>query len=218
MKKKIYVVTFMTLFMLSAAAFHYEGSKDKASASLESKELEKAIKNETQVSIDHSPVQNETSEIQNEPSEGQSVKMIGSQQQNLNEENSNSQDIQSANSILIDGEWYHLLMDKKKYPNLTHLITVAGNYGAKLYGIENSDVMAIVKDGKIIVKKSTGITAALKNHSAILYDLFSEEGYSEFRILENIKFVIETDAKVQVDWPNYGYTIYPQDEWIVVSY
>jgi hypothetical protein len=132
-----------------------------------------------------------------------------------NTKQSNPDNPEPEDSILLDGETFIKIMDNPKF---SHRISVAQKYGATLYAIENSDVFAIVKDNEILVSMSTGITAATPVHKDILSDVLSDQGEYANEIREGINHVASTGENIHVGPENLGYSIFKQEEWIVVSW
>lgn len=102
-----------------------------------------------------------------------------------------------------------IIIGDSKYINIMHIkkfndwITVAEKYGAKLYAIPYSDVYA------------------KPNHIDILCDLMSDKGEYTDKIIESIKYVAQTGESVQLVGPQEfddDFSIFKQDEWIVVSW
>ena len=125
---------------------------------------------------------------------------------------------QSEDFILIEDTKYINLMHEEKFIDW---ITVAEKYWAKLYAIPYSDVFAIVKDGEVLVGMSTGIKNAKSENINILCDLMSDNGVYAPDIIEGIKHVNQTGESVQLVGPDEfddDFSIFMQDDWIVVSW
>lgn len=218
MKKKYWVIILMSLFFLAVSAFHYDGTKNHANANKgvtvdDTKLIKKDQVNEpvdlekrtdlppettSDISENHSKINPEkTNEKVNEDNNKPS-------NQGNHKTDPNALNNKTVDTITIGGSVYALIMDENKYPNLVDYIEVARNHGAKLYGIPNSDVMAIMKDGKQIVSISTGVKGVLPEYVDVVRGLFSDEYKG---IQDNIDFVLETRATVTVKFPN-SYTAY----------
>ncbi|MEH7253824.1 hypothetical protein V7111_17005 [Neobacillus niacini] len=125
---------------------------------------------------------------------------------------------QSEDFILIEDTKYINLMHEEKFIDW---ITVAKRYGAKLYAIPYSDVFAVVKDGEVLVGMSTGVANAKSDYINILGDLMSDKGEYAADIIEGIKHVNQTGESVHLVGPEEfddDFTIFKQDDWIVVSW
>lgn len=226
MKKKYWVVILLSLFFLAISAFHYDGTKNHANANKGIEEFDSEVNKTNQV-YEHEPVDLEqrtdlspetTETLENQPIKNpeetkepidQGDKPIPQDSLDINPvTNKTETDVtnqtETDDTIIIGGSVYELIMDEKKYPNLVNYIEVARNHGAKLYGIPNSDVMTIMKDGKQLVLLSTGVKGVLPEHVDMVRGLFSDVYKG---IQENIDFVLETGATVEVKFPN-SYTVY----------
>jgi len=224
LKKKHFVIIFMSLFFLAAGAFHYDGSENHAEATKDPVNTvnEKAKVGEVTETNQIEPVDLSTSDAVTEvpenlsdplPEKTDEQAMVGKENPvSVNEEGT------SEDTITIGESVYHLVMDEKKYPNLADRIRVVREYGSKLYGIPNSDVFAVIKDGKPIMHMSTGVAKAPAEHAHLLKE--DTTGYYP-GIAENIDFVVKTGAKVSVEFGSTGeaYTVYKDEKgWITLSW
>ncbi|MBM4761851.1 hypothetical protein [Bacillus sp. B15-48] len=117
--------------------------------------------------------------------------------------------------IIIDGYEYILIMDDEKFPNLRKLIILAGKYGAKLYGIEYSDVFAMTKEGETIAHITSGHYSVLPAYAEMIKEIFLDEYIG---IQEKIDLVLETSAPVTVKVDEYTiYKIYIKDGWLMIG-
>ena len=122
----------------------------------------------------------------------------------------------AEDEVVIDGTMYMLAMDEEKHPNLLGLITPVRNYGAALYGVPESDVFTVVKDGKPIAYMSTGVKAVLPEHAGMVKEMFTG---SYAGIKEDIDRVLETGEPVTVELEEYvGYHILLEDGWLIIHY
>jgi hypothetical protein len=230
LKKKYWTIIPMSLFLLSAGAFHYDGTKNHASANkdlivdssvINTEEVNEPVQQITE-SIPKVTPKNGSKVSENIPEKNQGkINNTGKDNDyHQNEQKDNASSItnkkESDNTIIIDGSEYVLMMDEKKYPNLVEYIKVARNNKAKLYGIPNSDVMTMMKDGKRILDMSSGVKNVLPEYADIVKGLFSEEFKG---IQENIDLVVETGATVTVKFPDsyVEYGIKLQDGWLVIG-
>ncbi|MEK3886418.1 hypothetical protein [Bacillus sp. FSL K6-3431] len=201
MKNKFYAIILMSLFLLAAGAFHYEGSQSRANATENSDEVN-AIDNGEKSSINQ---QNMDKQKEN------------SEMQHSNRESSNLDSKQAVDEMIIDDELYVNIMDDEKFADLSK---IARSNDAQLYAIPNSGSLAIVKDGTPIFQMSTGVKAVNVDHVNILSEAFALGGFEEFKNLsENIDHVLKTGEEVNVELSEYeGYFIYQKDGWIIVSW
>lgn len=226
--KKWFGILFMVSFFLAAGAFYYEGAPEEVAADEEQVEDRDQVKetNQQQQEMDSTDSSQENSEQPvtevTTDSDNNSETDAESKAGQMNSETEQSQKTPAKNekeemkdTIEIDGTLYVLIMDETKYPNLTHLIEAARKYNAKLYGIQNSDVFAVVKDGKAISHFSVGGMSVLPEHAEFAKIKLS--GYKG--IGHNIDLVIETKAKVTVEWSSSAfYSIEFRDGWVVIHY
>lgn len=120
-------------------------------------------------------------------------------------------------SIELFGSTYEKVTDEK----FSVYINVASENGAGFYAIPNSDVFAIVKNGEVLFQMSTGIKAVPMTKVEILVRIFEKTG--EFNlvgpIVDDIRKVASTGETISVEGENYtGYSVFIQDEWILVSF
>lgn len=197
MKRKRFTLIFLSLLFLVLSACQNEGSQSQADAvpdpKVESAVIEEAVM-ETNISM----------------KDDDEVKPLPVTTENSTDQ-SNQQDSSSKEKVMIDGYEYILIMDEAEYPNLTHLISAAKNYGAQLYGIAYSDVFAILKDGKTIAHMSVGYKSVLPEHAEMIKAMFSEE-YSG--IQEDIDFVIKNNVPVEKEL----YSISLNNGWLEINY
>lgn len=194
MINKRFTLIFLSLLVLSAC--QNEGSQSQADAIPEPK-VESAVEEavtETNVSL----------------KEDDEVKPLPVTSENR-EDQTNQQDISSKEKVVIDGYEYILIMEEAEYPNLTHLISAAKNYGAQLYGIAYSDVFAILKEGKTIAHMSAGYKSVLPEHAEMVKAMFSDE-YSG--IQEDIDFVIKNNIPLEKEL----YSISLNNGWLEINY
>ncbi|GIN57744.1 hypothetical protein [Lederbergia ruris] len=218
--KKFYIVILMTLFLIPAGAFQYSGTKNVGSATQYSdqQKVDKAplIENTDpkEKTLDVKEIDEEMPPTVTKKTNKQTdTTKNGSNKEKVIGENNN----QIEDEIIIDGIKYTLIMDENKYPNLKDIITAVRNYGAKLYGIPNSDGFIILKDKQRIADMSTGVISVSPSHADMVKEMLTDryEG-----IKENIDLVIKTGATVQVEWEQtfIGYHIELKDEWLIVNY
>lgn len=122
---------------------------------------------------------------------------------------------QSVETVTIGDYTYHKIDDEK----FTSHIEVAGKYGAKLYGIPESDGFMIYHDlDGILLSMSTGVAVTELAHMDVLVDYFSTEYWAQYPgIVEGINQVVETGEEVRVDLgDNNGYVIKLDDGNLVV--
>lgn len=122
-----------------------------------------------------------------------------------------------ANSIELFGSTYEKVTDEK----FSVYINVASELGAGFYAIPNSDVFAMVKNGEVLFQMSTGIKAVPMKNLELLIRIFEKTG--EFNgvgpIVDDIQKVASTGETISVEGENYtGYSVFIQDEWIIVSF
>ena len=125
---------------------------------------------------------------------------------------------QSEDFIIIEDTKYINLMHEEKFSDW---IMVAKKYGAALYGIPYSDGFAIIKDGKVLVGMSLGVAGAQSENIDILCDLMADKGIHKADIIEGIKHVNQTEESVHLVGPEEfddDFSIFKQDDWIVVSW
>lgn len=232
MKSKLYSIIFMALSLLAVGAFYYKGAPENVAANQEpvlineSKQLAKGSMDEKNVESDKDE---NPKEIQKELTKKQDAKEVVNEEiKEKNEEKENKKVIETEtepavekereleDSIEIGGYQYVNFMDDTKFQ---HLINIANKYDSELYAVPNTDLFAIVKNGEPIFHKSTGFSSTPLSSSALLKDVFNGDGFIYKGISENIDFVLETSAKVTVEFEQrQGYTIYQKDGWIVVSW
>lgn len=235
MKKKYWVIILMSLFFLATSAFHFDGTNNHANANKDVNGLDSKDNNEEEVNgrSDDEPINedqridlisensSQTTENQPEnypevPNEQTDQENKPNQQDSLDSDPSTSKN-ETVDNITINGSVYKLIMDEKQYPNLVAYIEVARQHEAKLYGIPDSDVLAIIKDGEQIASMSTGVRGVLPKYVDVVRGLFSEEYKG---IQDNIDLVLETGATVTVVFPNsnVGYSIELREEYLVINY
>ncbi|MCS0787101.1 hypothetical protein NX021_02890 [Cytobacillus firmus] len=131
--------------------------------------------------------------------------------------NTNSNPKAPANTITLDGTLYELTMDETKYSNLTHLIKIARNYDALLYGIPFSDGFVMMKEGERICNIGLGFISTKPAYADIIKAKLAD---SHKNIGENIDFVLETGATITVEWESthFFYKISIKDGWLQVNY
>ncbi|CAM3777023.1 hypothetical protein GCM10009865_50640 [Aeromicrobium ponti] len=219
--KKWFAILFMVSFFLAAGAFYYEGAPEKVAADEE--QVKETDQQQEMDSTDSSqenseqPVTEVTTDSDNnsETAEESEAGQINSETEQSQKTPASNEKKEIKDTIEIDGTVYVLIMDESKYPNITHLIEAARKYNAKLYGIQNSDVFAVVKDGKAISHFSVGGMSVLPEHAE-----FAKIKLSEYKgIAHNIDLVNETKAKVTVEWSSSAfYSVEYKDGWIVIYY
>lgn len=118
---------------------------------------------------------------------------------------------QPDESIIIDGSTFVPITDTEKF---SVWINASKKYGAKLYGVKESDVFAIIKNKTPIVSLSVGYAAAAPQYTELLCDLFATEGDMASAIAEGIRTVARTGQPVKVgETPDgSGYSIYMNEE------
>lgn len=219
--KKWFAILFMVSFFLAAGAFYYEGAPEKVAADEEQvketdqqQEMDSADSSEENI---QQPVTEVTTDSDNnsETAEESEAGQINSETEQSQKTPASNEKEEMKDTIEIDGTLYVLIMDENQYPNLTHLIEAARKYNAKLYGIPNSDVFAVVKDRNVISHFSVGGISVLPVHAEFAKIKLS--GYKG--IDDNIDLVIETKAKVTVEWSSSAfYSVDFRDGWVVIHY
>lgn len=115
---------------------------------------------------------------------------------------------------------YVEIIDVSENNRLKHIMNVAAKYGSKLYGVQDTDLYAMFKNGEIIFTSSTGYASASSGYSELLKEVFTGGGFVYEGMTENIDFVKKTGAKVSVEFTRHkAYTIdQKEDGWITVSW
>lgn len=203
----------MAGFFAAAGAFYYEGAPEEVAAVQE----EKKVVNEQQEKDSSDEIipeaKEETSAVGKNEEKPAEIKE--SQNNPVIDKAEPDKTEQDGEMIELDGEMYQLIMDEKKYSNIVHLIKAAKEYDSKLYGIPNSDVFAVLKDGKVISSFSVGSMSVLPEHADFAKIKLS--GYKG--INHNIDLVNETHGKVTVEWSESAfYNIEYRNGWIVINY
>ena len=224
MKKKLYSIIFMALFFLAASAFYFEGSTDNVIANQDPIVSDEVPKLEKDITKEQNIGQSEIGNNKDKGTQNETIK-----QEDTSEELKEPEEIienktepsvpeenKSEDIIEMGGYLYVNIMHETKFK---HLINVAQKYDSKLYAVPNTDLFAIVKNGEPILHKSTGISSVSVSLAPLLVDVFSGDGFVYKGITENINFVAETGAKVNVEFSQYeAYSIYQKDGWITVSW
>jgi hypothetical protein len=221
--KKWFGILFMVSFFLAAGAFYYEGAPEKVAA--EEDQVNETVQKQQEPDSAGSSEENapeavtqgtqgsDKKEQEKDTESGTSQTSSESKPSEINTSNNEKEEMKDT--IEIDGTLYVLIMDETKYPNIVHLIEAAREYNAKLYGIPNSDVFAVVKDGNVISHFSVGGMSVLPEHAEFAKIKLS--GYKG--IGQNIDFVIDTRAKVTVEWSSSAfYSVDFRDGWVVIYY
>lgn len=120
-------------------------------------------------------------------------------------------------SIELFGSTYEKVTDEK----FSVFINVASELEAGFYAIPNSDVFAIVKNGEVLFQMSTGIKAVPMTNVELLIRIFEKTGELNLvgPIVDDIRKVASTGETISVEGENYtGYSVFIQDEWILVSF
>jgi hypothetical protein len=219
--KKLYAVLLMSGFFAAAGAFYYEGAPEEVAAVQEEKKVVNE-QQETDLPDEVIPeVKEETSEAGKNAAgknEEKPAEIEESQKNPVAEkpkEDAKTKTEQDDEMIELNGEMYKLIMDEKKYSNIVHLIKAAKKYDSKLYGIPNSDVFAVLKEGKVISSFSVGSMSVLPEHAEFAKIKLS--GYKG--INHNIDLVIETHGKVTAEWGESAYYgIEYRNGWIIINY
>lgn len=212
--KKWHAVLLMSGFFAAAGAFYYEGAPEEAAAVQEetkvvneqqdkgsADEIIPEVKEETSAAGKNEEKPAEIQESQNNPV--------------IDKVKIDTKTEEDGQMIELDGEIYELIMDEKKYSNIVHLIKDAKEYNSKLYAIPNSDVFAVLKEGKVISTFSVGSMSVLPQHAEFAKIKLS--GYKG--INHNIDLVNETHGKVTVEWGESAfYSIEYRNGWIVIHY
>ncbi len=219
MKKKFPAIILMTLFLGSAGAFYYEGSPENVVATEEKPdtkaqigEFKESFKEEVKVQAAEvqepviEKVEGNDSEKKNDPAQKQPP---------LKAQEKESKPDAALDTIKIGDSTYMLVDPEEKF---LYEFEVAKKYGAKLYGIPNSDLFAYIKDGKAIVHTSTGIMSAPLKYANMVAELVGEhKEYKNFP--ENVLFSAETGAKVSVVLDhNLAYATWVEDGRIIASW
>ncbi|WP_404356411.1 hypothetical protein LG291_23055 [Cytobacillus firmus] len=214
--KKWHAVLLMSGFFAAAGAFYYEGAPEEAAAvQEETKVVNEQQDNDSADEIipegkEETSTAGKNEEKPEEIKNGQNNPEVGKPKPNAETEA-----VQEYEMIDINGEMYELIMDEKKYSNIVHLIKDAKEYNSKLYAIPNSDVFAVLKEGKVISSFSVGSMSVLPQHAEFAKIKLS--GYKG--INHNIDLVNETHGKVTVEWGESAfYSIEYRNGWIVIHY
>ncbi|WP_071460877.1 hypothetical protein [Bacillus massilinigeriensis] len=101
---------------------------------------------------------------------------------------------QKEDFIIIDGSKFELVTEKK----FSIWINAVKKHGAKLYGINESDVFAVVKDGTQVAALSTGYASTSVQNKELLIDLMANQGKVSGAIAEGIRSVASTGNPVNV--------------------
>lgn len=199
MNKKISVLVFITLFLIAATVFHYNGKPSNVNAS------------DNPVMELESPLEMNNDDTINIENNDNNVLPV-----------SNKDEVEEIaekypDELTIDNEVFVKIMDDEKFKEISD---IARSYGAALYAIPYSDVFVIIKDEQPIFHMSAGVKGALPEYSTILKEAFNNDEYSEFTgLLDNIDYVVNTGKSVDVELEDYiSYSIFQSDGWIIVSY
>lgn len=130
---------------------------------------------------------------------------------------SKGEETQVPDSVELFGSTYEKITDEK----FSVYINVASELGAGFYAIPNSDVFAMVKNGEVVFQMSTGLKAVPKANVELLVSIFEKTG--EFNLVgpiaDDIRKAASTGETISVEGENYtGYSVFVQDEWILVSF
>lgn len=224
MKKKWISILVAALFLSTAGAFYFEGRPDNVSANEEQvkEEIKRenadyASKGETTEAFKETSIKNlnkveePVKEEMNRKTEKELVKDDKPEEKEAKAE-SKPETIKDE-----EGYTYHLIEDKKKYSNIVHLIDAAASIDASLYGIKNSDVFALIKNGKSVGGFSTGtlsIDSEYKSFALQMHSFYVDKG-----IEENIDLAIRTGASISVTFEEYtGYHIQYKDGSIIINH
>ncbi|WP_080845950.1 hypothetical protein [Cytobacillus gottheilii] len=226
MKKKWISILVAAMFFFATGAFYYGGKPDDASANEE--QVKEEIKSEFQDDV--TVAEDEETDSENEinskaPSDAaEPVKEEVDQgsktepaQVGKQEEKTDIEDKKPETIVSEDGYTYHLIEDKTKYSNLVELIDLAASFNLSLYGIDGSDVFALIKDGKVIGGLSTGslsIDPEYKSFAIQKHSFYKDKGLEE-----NIDLAIRTGASITVNFEEYtGYHIQYKDGTIIINH
>ncbi len=231
MKKKLGFIAFMSVFLLSVCAFHYEGTQsrvaatqDKVIPSNENQQLISNVSGEESSKKVEQGKNKQTEEIIKNEDNGSEAKAEDTSKGQKSDSSGSSSDTsqpekaeEAQDKVKIGDQEFVNIMDREKF---AYLANIAKKNNAILYAVPNSDVFTIVKDGKQIFDMSTGIASTPVEYSDMLKELFNQEGFQEYKgINENIHLVMETGAKVTVEFEEYiGYAIYMKNGRIVISW
>lgn len=123
---------------------------------------------------------------------------------------------------VLDGKTYRLFMDKTKVDpnsNLVNFIDAAIKHGAKIYGLDQSDMFIIVKNGKHIGGFSAGILNIKIEHANLVKAMYPENRRGYKGIEHNIDLVLQTGAHVSVEYDSQveGYSLYVKNGYLYVG-
>ncbi|WP_456273118.1 hypothetical protein [Bacillus sp. AK031] len=247
MKKKLSIVAFFTVLFLAVGAFHYQGTKSTVTAT--NGEENPPVKEEQDESASEKIGQNneqedkqnvipeDTEDTENalDPEDnhtpqynkdGSSIEgSSSSDTESTPEKEDPTQDLTSDETTSPEPERikhgddvYIDVTDEDKFKKLA---AKAQKFGARLYGLENSDLFAFIKGNEPLLLFSPGTASAEVEDIDVLKDFFS--GNEDFQkangFSTNVDVVIETGAKVDVEFSRFsGYQIYKKDNSIIVNY
>ncbi|KAB2332640.1 hypothetical protein [Bacillus mesophilum] len=209
MKKKLSAFLLSLLLFLSAGIFYYEG----APVPVEAKEQQENVSSE--VELDEEP---QAEAIKEEAKEEQPVGAEKAEQQSGEKEEDGKQKQKSENNdkkrtITIYGETYHLMMDDPTAKS----VKAAQSIGADFYAIPQSDVAALVKNGKVIASMSVGAMRILPEYKEFVSNYIQH--HKERGIAQNIDLVLNTGAKVHAEFENHSYYLLSlEDGYLIVNY
>lgn len=226
LKKKWIYTLVAALFFSAAGAFYYEGRPDDASANEE--QVNEEIKSDSQDAV--TETEEEETESNNElnredPSETEeTVKEEVDHQSETEPANDEKQEGKTEDKnedpetiVSPEGDTYHLIEDKTKYSNLADLIDAAANIDASLYGIKNSDVFTLIKNGEPIGGFSTGslsIDPEYKSFAIQKHSFYKDKGLED-----NINLAIRTGASITVNFDEYtGYHIEYKNGRLIINH
>lgn len=219
MKKKYPAIVMMTLFLGTAGAFYYEGSPAKVNATEEKSDLkaqiskiEETFKEEVKVpTVEPDLTSNEN--VENAEPIGKSDS--SQQPAGSKPEKPESKPASVQDTFKIEDTTYYLISPQEKF---NHDQEFAKKYGAKFYGVPNSDMFVFVRNGEAILQTSSGLAAAPLKYANILSDFLAPGG--EYKnIAENVLFSAKTGAKITVEFgTQIGYSIWIENGVVVASW
>ncbi|MGF2618154.1 hypothetical protein FZC84_20915 [Rossellomorea vietnamensis] len=244
MKKKVSIVVFFTVLLLAVGAFHYQGTKSTVTASdgekdssvaagLEESTNEDSGQSEERDGEEPQPAEetassdNDTTAPDDSSSSKRSKDGAPEGESSVSDETADQPDNKQApeepspphqDRIKFGDDTYIDVTDMEKFKELG---AKAKKQGARLYGLENSDLFAFIKDGDPILLFSPGSASANIENLSVLKDFFS--GFEEFQVADgmstNIDVVAKTGAKVDVQFSDSrGYQVFKKDNSIIVGY
>ncbi|WHY61479.1 hypothetical protein [Cytobacillus firmus] len=237
MKGKISLIILTAVSLSIVGAFYYEGAPKETNANekeLVSNEIPQSQKyaeykdgnTEKFMESNEIPPANKIVIKTKELEETGEVVQSSENKERITEKNKDANDETQENeeeqvaAIKYGDLVYVEIIDVSENNRLKHIMNVAAKYGSKLYGVQDTDLYAMFKNGEIIFTSSTGYASASSGYSELLKEVFTGGGFVYEGMTENIDFVKKTGAKVSVEFTRHkAYTIdQKEDGWITVSW